>query len=101
MVRRTVWRLGTPPISLATVGMPSPTTPTTNACTTWRWRWARRPRPTAVQDTEIIMDDLRQAGRWAADMAADHLAAIPGQPVWRPVAEADRSWLSQQPLPAA
>jgi aromatic-L-amino-acid/L-tryptophan decarboxylase len=47
------------------------------------------------------MDDLRQAGQWAADMAADHLAAVPGRPVWRPVAEADRSWLSQQPLPAA
>ncbi|MFI6456161.1 pyridoxal phosphate-dependent decarboxylase family protein [Streptosporangium amethystogenes] len=46
------------------------------------------------------MDDLRQAGRSAADLVADHLTAVPGGPVWRPVPDADRSWLSHQPLPA-
>ncbi|MEU9289760.1 pyridoxal-dependent decarboxylase [Streptomyces sp. NPDC048275] len=45
------------------------------------------------------MSDLRRAGRSVADMTADHLAAVPGGPVWRPVPEADRSWLSQQQLP--
>ncbi|MEV0974260.1 pyridoxal phosphate-dependent decarboxylase family protein [Microtetraspora glauca] len=47
------------------------------------------------------MDDLRRAGRSAVDLAVDHLAAVPGGPVWRPVAEADRSWLTRQPLPGA
>jgi aromatic-L-amino-acid/L-tryptophan decarboxylase len=47
------------------------------------------------------MNDLRRSARSAADMAADHLAALPGGPVWQPVPEADRSWLCRQPLPAA
>lgn len=47
------------------------------------------------------MNDLRRATRTAADLAADHLAAVPGGPVWRPVPAADRSWLTEQPLPAA
>lgn len=47
------------------------------------------------------MNDLQHAGRSAADLAVDHLAAIADGPVWRPVAEADRSWLTDQPLPAS
>jgi glutamate/tyrosine decarboxylase-like PLP-dependent enzyme len=48
-----------------------------------------------------MMNDLRRAGRSAADLATDHLAAVPGGPVWRPVSEPDHSWLTQQPLPVA
>jgi aromatic-L-amino-acid/L-tryptophan decarboxylase len=47
-----------------------------------------------------MMDDLRRAARLAADAAIEHLAAVPGRPVWQPVAEADRRWLAGQPLPA-
>ncbi|MFE9708340.1 pyridoxal phosphate-dependent decarboxylase family protein [Streptomyces sp. NPDC005930] len=45
------------------------------------------------------MDDLRAAARSAADLAAEHLTGVPGGPVWRPVSEADRAWLTRQPLP--
>ncbi|GGO62874.1 amino acid decarboxylase [Nonomuraea cavernae] len=45
------------------------------------------------------MDELWRAGRSAADLAAGHLAAVPAGPVWRPVPDADRSWLARQPLP--
>lgn len=48
-----------------------------------------------------MTDDLRRAARSAADLAADHLAAVPDAPVWRPVPDADRAWLAEQPLPAA
>lgn len=47
------------------------------------------------------MHDLRRAGRSAADLAADHLAGVASGPVWRPVPETDRAWLTRQPLPAA
>lgn len=47
------------------------------------------------------MHDLGRAGRSAADLAASHLAGVSGGPVWRPVPETDRAWLTQQPLPAA
>lgn len=47
------------------------------------------------------MDELRQAGRLAADVTADHLAGIGDRPVWRPVPEHDHDWLSRQELPAA
>jgi aromatic-L-amino-acid decarboxylase len=47
------------------------------------------------------MHDLRRAGRSAADLAADHLAGVAENPVWRPVPQADRVWLTQQPLPVA
>jgi glutamate/tyrosine decarboxylase-like PLP-dependent enzyme len=50
---------------------------------------------------DVMNDLLRQASRSAADMAVDHLTDVAGGPVWRPVAEADRSWLVRQPLPAA
>ncbi|WP_328919717.1 aminotransferase class V-fold PLP-dependent enzyme [Streptomyces sp. NBC_00208] len=46
------------------------------------------------------MHDLRKAARSAADLTADHLAGVAGGPVWRPVSEADRMWLTRQPLPA-
>ncbi|MDN3358659.1 pyridoxal-dependent decarboxylase [Actinomadura sp. DC4] len=48
-----------------------------------------------------MTDDLRRAGRTAADLAAGHLASVPDGPVWRPVPGADRAWLTDQPLPAA
>lgn len=51
--------------------------------------------------TDLRLNDLRRAGRSAADLAADHLATVTDRPVWRPVANADRSWLTRQPLPAA
>ncbi|MEV0151966.1 MULTISPECIES: aminotransferase class V-fold PLP-dependent enzyme [unclassified Nonomuraea] len=46
------------------------------------------------------MHDLRRAAQSAADLAADHLAGVAEGPVWRPVSEADRTWLTRQPLPA-
>ncbi len=46
------------------------------------------------------MHDLRRAARSAADLAAEHLAGVAGGPVWRPVPEGDRTWLTRQPLPA-
>ena len=48
-----------------------------------------------------MMDDLHRAARLAADAAMEHLAAVPGRPVWRPVTEADRRWLAGRPLPTA
>jgi glutamate/tyrosine decarboxylase-like PLP-dependent enzyme len=45
------------------------------------------------------MDDLRRAGRAALDVAADYLAGIREQPVWQPVAQDDRAWLTGQDLP--
>ncbi|GHJ48791.1 amino acid decarboxylase [Catellatospora sp. TT07R-123] len=47
------------------------------------------------------MDELFGAGRTAAEMAAWHVAGIAGAPVWRPVSDDDRAWLTGQPLPAA
>ncbi|RKN45003.1 pyridoxal phosphate-dependent decarboxylase family protein [Streptomyces hoynatensis] len=47
------------------------------------------------------MSELREAGPAAADLAAGHLSSVAAGPVWRPVADADRSWLTGQPLPAA
>lgn len=47
------------------------------------------------------MDELRRAGRAAADLAAAHLAGIAAGPVWRPVPAADRDWLTGQDLPTA
>ncbi|WP_182902348.1 hypothetical protein [Microbispora sp. H10830] len=36
-----------------------------------------------------MKDDLREAARRVADAAPDHLAAVPGGPLWRPVAGPD------------
>ncbi|WP_336207016.1 pyridoxal phosphate-dependent decarboxylase family protein [Nonomuraea sp. LPB2021202275-12-8] len=47
------------------------------------------------------MDELRLAAGKAADLMADHLAGIGEEPVWRPVPEADRLWLTGQDLPDA
>src|SRR5256885_2227924 len=67
---------------------------------TWPWRWAGRPTPIAEPPAEAVMNDLRRAGRAATDMAVGHLSAVADGPVWRPVSESDRSWLTEQPLPA-
>lgn len=45
------------------------------------------------------MHDLRIAARSAGDLAVDHLAGVAENPVWRPVPEADRKWLTRQQLP--
>ncbi|MCK2219209.1 pyridoxal-dependent decarboxylase [Actinomadura sp. ATCC 31491] len=45
------------------------------------------------------MTDLRAAGERAAALMAGHLADVPGGPVWRPVPDAERAWLSGQELP--
>ncbi|MEV1011275.1 aminotransferase class V-fold PLP-dependent enzyme [Streptomyces sp. NPDC049881] len=47
------------------------------------------------------MSDLRRSALAAAGMTADHLAAVPAGPVWRPVGDDDRAWLTGQRLPAA
>jgi len=48
------------------------------------------------------MDELRRAGRVAADLAADHLEGIRKRPVWEPVPPGDhRAWLTAQRLPEA
>jgi aromatic-L-amino-acid/L-tryptophan decarboxylase len=47
------------------------------------------------------MDELRRVGRMAADVTADYLAGVGERPVWRPVPETDRSWLTGQDLPTA
>jgi aromatic-L-amino-acid decarboxylase len=46
------------------------------------------------------MDELRGAIRIAADLTTDYLAEVGERPVWRPVTEADRTWLTGQDLPA-
>ncbi len=46
------------------------------------------------------MDELRRAGRLAADLTADYLGSVGERPVWQPVTEADRSWLTGQDLPS-
>lgn len=43
------------------------------------------------------MDELLEAGR----IAAQHLTGIGARPVWQPVPDADRRWLTGQELPAA
>nr|WP_055502545.1 aminotransferase class V-fold PLP-dependent enzyme [Nonomuraea pusilla] len=45
------------------------------------------------------MDELSSAGARAAALAAGHLAGVADGPVWRPVPDADRAWLSGQELP--
>lgn len=45
------------------------------------------------------MDELRGAARAAADLATGHLAGVPDGPVWQPVPEEDRAWLTGQALP--
>ena len=46
------------------------------------------------------MDELRHASRVAADVTAGYLAQVGRRPVWQPVPEADRRWLTGQELPA-
>ncbi|MEW9550880.1 aspartate aminotransferase family protein [Nonomuraea sp. NPDC050783] len=45
------------------------------------------------------MTDLRAAGEQAAALVAGHLAEVPAGPVWQPVPDAERAWLSGQELP--
>ena len=47
------------------------------------------------------MSDLLRASQAAAEVAARHLAGIRNQPVWQPVPDDDRAWLSDQALPAS
>jgi glutamate/tyrosine decarboxylase-like PLP-dependent enzyme len=53
------------------------------------------------KEKEEALGELRTASRSAADIVAEYLAGVPGKPVWQPVPEADRRWLSDQPLPSA
>jgi aromatic-L-amino-acid/L-tryptophan decarboxylase len=46
-------------------------------------------------------DQVRVTGQTAAELTADHLAGIRDRPVWQPVPEADRDWLTDQQLAAA
>jgi aromatic-L-amino-acid/L-tryptophan decarboxylase len=46
-----------------------------------------------------VTEDLRGSGRHAADLACDHLTGARAGPVWRPMDDAARSWLIDQPLP--
>lgn len=45
------------------------------------------------------MHELREAGAKAARIMADHLEGVGDLPVWRPVPEAELSWLTGQDLP--
>jgi glutamate/tyrosine decarboxylase-like PLP-dependent enzyme len=47
------------------------------------------------------MSELRRAARAAADAAEQHLAGIRDHPVWQPVSDDDRAWLTNQRLPAS
>src|SRR3954447_12496204 len=47
------------------------------------------------------VDELRRAGAAVADMAAGHLAEVADGPVWQPVPDDVRAWLTGQDLPAA
>jgi aromatic-L-amino-acid decarboxylase len=47
------------------------------------------------------MDELRRAGRLAADVTVDYLSSVGQRPVWQPVTDTDRSWLMRQDLPSA
>lgn len=49
----------------------------------------------------MTSDDFRTAARTAADLVADYLEALPGRPVWQPMADTDRQALLDLPLPAA
>ncbi|MET8989755.1 hypothetical protein ABZW49_30275 [Nonomuraea wenchangensis] len=46
------------------------------------------------------MTDLRAAGERATALVAAHLAGVPDGPVWQPVPDGERAWLSGQELPA-
>jgi aromatic-L-amino-acid/L-tryptophan decarboxylase len=45
------------------------------------------------------LDEFRSTGHALVDAIADHLAALPGQPVWRPVPDDLRGELLSLPLP--
>ncbi|MER6945073.1 aminotransferase class V-fold PLP-dependent enzyme [Nonomuraea sp. NPDC000554] len=45
------------------------------------------------------MDELRQAAAKAADLMADHLERVGDGPVWQPVPDGDRAWLTTQQMP--
>lgn len=44
-------------------------------------------------------DEFRRNGHAVVDLLADHLERLPAGPPWRPVPEADRRELADQPLP--
>lgn len=45
------------------------------------------------------LDEFRSTGHALVDAIADHLAALPGQPVWRPVPDDLRAQMLSMPLP--
>src|SRR5690242_14842923 len=45
------------------------------------------------------LDEFRSTGHALVDAIADHLAALPGQPVWQPVPDDLRAELLSLPLP--
>jgi glutamate/tyrosine decarboxylase-like PLP-dependent enzyme len=49
----------------------------------------------------VLTEDFASAAHRAADIAASHLSGIRAGPVWQPMADADRAWLRDQPLPDA
>jgi aromatic-L-amino-acid/L-tryptophan decarboxylase len=67
--------------------------------------WSRRTysAPVDARDTRELgtgdLDEFRSAGHALVDAIADHLAGIPGQPVWQPVPDDLRAELLSQPLP--
>ncbi|MEV1178096.1 pyridoxal-dependent decarboxylase [Nonomuraea sp. NPDC049784] len=62
----------------------------------------RRPAGSTAHATrvaDVAGRDLREAGAAAAAIAAEHLAGLGERPVWRPVPDDERAWLSGQELP--
>ena len=57
-----------------------------------------RERPTGELGTGDL-EAFRRAGHALVDAVADHLAALPGQPVWEPLPDGLRTELLSLPLP--
>ncbi|MGW4892927.1 pyridoxal phosphate-dependent decarboxylase family protein [Kitasatospora sp. NPDC004240] len=55
--------------------------------------------PAPTTPTDPAGPGFRAAAHLAADLVADHLAELPGRPVWQPVPEAARKALLDAPLP--
>ncbi|MED7947831.1 pyridoxal phosphate-dependent decarboxylase family protein [Streptomyces sp. BE303] len=65
----------------------APRTPRHQASSPTRW------------STAVTPEDFRAAAHTAADLVADHLAELPGRPVWQPMDDDARRTLLDAPLP--
>src|SRR5438270_8633814 len=67
--------------------------------------WSRRTYSAPVDDRDTRelgtgdLNEFRSTGHALVDAIADHLGALPGQPVWQPVPDDLRAQMLSLPLP--